>query len=121
MNDLSERITRRLDDLDGGANNPDTNLLAEAVRAALGEHTGSVASAGVNPKYFGEGKCGYCDKAPMIREYRDHLNGGSRKVLMHDHVDPHPVCTSCVKGYDGLQPWPCPTVRAVAAALGVKA
>jgi hypothetical protein len=97
------------------------DLSISVIRAVLDEHPRSLAIAGELPERFGEGRCAYCRLGEPIRRYQGHLNGSRRKVPMHDHVDPHPYCSTChtTTDYEGYAGWPCATVKAIAVRLGV--
>lgn len=119
-----------MDPLERLVNTIDRNgCAAEEILAQLvSEHVPSVLRAGVAEagSLFGRfggipvGECAYCrNGGPVIREYRDYVNGSVRKVPMHAHVDPHPDCAVCERG-SGMESWPCAFLTRIAAHYGME-
>lgn len=89
-----------------------------ARRAALADvekilklHAPSESLAGERED-LGHQRCAYCASGrPLLRRFRDHLNGSAKKVWMHAHPMNEPWCVSCTSltEYDANHDWPCPT------------
>jgi hypothetical protein len=122
VSDLDQQIRAKLDAERIDQDDPRTtetvlywDELAGALRAVLDLHQRSILGgrAGVRPDVFGDG-CVICPHTPLIREY---TRAGIR---WHDHVDENPTCITCHgDDDDSFADWPCPTLTAIASALGV--
>ncbi|HEX3778463.1 MAG TPA: hypothetical protein VHX38_02265 [Pseudonocardiaceae bacterium] len=118
MADLDSEIRHHLDGYEQG-----DPFIAhdDAIRAVLDLHPPEPLSAGVLAERFGEGHCAFCHLGEPLRVYEGELHyRPGEKLTMHDHANPVPWCETCNgDDADSSQPWPCPTVLAIARALGV--
>jgi hypothetical protein len=93
----------------------------DAIRAVLAIHEPRPLTAGVHPAMFGDGNCAFCPRGyPLVKLYEGQLHGHGPQVPLHDHEDPDPSCATCAaRDREGYERWPCPTVQALATALGI--
>lgn len=114
MTALAGKIRQRVED--HVENVLDPQAAAFAVAAVLEIHKPDVQDGNVRS----DGTCCLCVGygPPVLVHTRTFLSGD---LVMHGHMDvDNPVCAECGNVWEGEHvAWPCPTVIAIATALGI--
>ncbi len=117
---LYDRLTARVDDWVENALNP--QAIADALTILLAEHEPAhIHAAALSRLNLPPGHCTYCDRYGVpLAVFASDFPGETEPVETHCHgyYDWCATCPSVDEGGGDLS-YPCPPVKAVAAALGV--